>query len=51
MLRTLRDEDLERTAPFALFGGAEVSVRALIERVLIGNVEAHLPGLRAAAEA
>ncbi|MDP9358977.1 MAG: DinB family protein [Chloroflexota bacterium] len=50
-LRTLRDEDLERTTPFALFGGAEVSVRALIERVLIGNIEANLPSLREAARA
>ncbi len=49
MLRTLQDEDLERTAPFALFGGAEVSVRTLIEGVLIGNVESHLPSLQAAA--
>ena len=51
VLRTLSDEDLDKTAPFALFGGAEVSVRALIERVLIGNIEAHLPSLRAAAPA
>ena len=48
-LRTLRDEDLERTVPFTLFGGSEVSVRTLIERILIGNVETHLPSLRAAA--
>lgn len=50
MLRTLRDEDLERSVPFALFGGAEVSVRTLIERVLIGNIEAHLPSLQAATQ-
>jgi hypothetical protein len=49
MLRGLRDEDLERTAPFALFGGTEVSVRTLIERVLIGDPEQHLPSLQAAA--
>jgi len=51
MLRTLQDGDLERTTPFALFGGSEVSVRTLIERVLIGNVESHLPSLQAAAPA
>ena len=49
VVRGLHDEDLERTAPFALFGGAEVSVRALIERVLIGDPEQHLPSLQTAA--
>jgi hypothetical protein len=48
MVRGLRDEDLERTAPFALFGGTDVSVRTLIERVLIGDPEQHLPSLQAA---
>ena len=51
LVRGLRDEDLERTVPFALFGGAEVSVRTLIERVLIGDPEQHLPSLQAAAAA
>jgi hypothetical protein len=51
VVRGLRDEDLERTAPFALFGGTAVSVRTLIERVLIGDPEQHLPSLQAAAAA
>jgi len=51
VVRGLRDEDLERTAPFALFGGSEISVRTLIERVLIGDPEQHLPSLQAAAAA
>ena len=51
LVRGLRDEDLERTAPFALFGGAEVSVHTLIERVLIGDPQGHLPSLQAAARA
>jgi hypothetical protein len=50
-VRGLRDKDLERTAPFALFSGTEVSVRTLIERVLIGDPEQHLPSLQAAAAA
>jgi hypothetical protein len=41
VVRGLRDEDLARTAPFALFGGTAVSVRTLIERVLIGDPEQH----------
>jgi hypothetical protein len=51
LVRGVRDEDLERTAPFALFGGTEVSVRTLIERVLIGDPEEHLPSLQAASAA
>jgi ketosteroid isomerase-like protein len=44
----LRDEQLDRTASAAFLGGAEISARALIERVLIGHVAGHLESMRAA---
>jgi len=50
VIRGLRDEDLERTTPFSLFGGADFSARTLIERILIGNATGHLPSLQAAAK-
>jgi uncharacterized damage-inducible protein DinB len=48
LLRGLRDADLDRTAPFALFGGPTVSIRQLIEMVLIADPEGHLTSIRAA---
>jgi hypothetical protein len=48
MLRGLTDADLDRTAPFALFGGAIVSTQTVIEQILIGDPLAHLPSLRSA---
>jgi uncharacterized damage-inducible protein DinB len=45
-LRTLSDADLDRTAPFSLFGGAQVSVQTLIEQILIGDPIQHLVGIR-----
>lgn len=49
VLRGLTDADLTREAPFILFGGRAVSVRQLIDIVLIGDPESHLPSIRAAA--
>ncbi len=48
VLRGLSDADLDRTAPFTLFGGPTTSVRDLIKRVLIGDPESHLRSIRAA---
>jgi hypothetical protein len=47
-VRSLRDEDLDRCAPFPLFGGETMTVRTFIERVLIGDPIAHLASIRAA---
>lgn len=46
LVRNLHDEDLGRSAPFVLFGGEPTTVRAFIERVLIGDPVAHLASLR-----
>lgn len=48
-IRPLTDEQLDRTATLALFGGATLSVTQLIEAVLIGHTRGHLAGLSAAA--
>jgi hypothetical protein len=48
LLRTLDDVDLDRITPFALFGGPTISVRQVIEWVLIADPEGHLPSIRAA---
>jgi hypothetical protein len=47
-VRGLTDEQLDLTAPFALFGGATVSVQTLIEQILIGDPLGHLPSIEAA---
>jgi hypothetical protein len=48
LLRGLDDADLDRTTPFALFGGPTISVRQIIELVLIADPEGHLVSIRAA---
>jgi hypothetical protein len=48
VLRGLDDADLDRTAPFTLFGCPTTSVRELIERILIADPESHLASIRAA---
>jgi hypothetical protein len=47
-VRGLTDEQLDRAGPFALFGGATVSVQTLIEQILIGDPLGHLPSIEAA---
>ena len=51
-IRGLSDEDLDRTAPLKLAGGAPVSTQQLIEGgVLIEHVTGHLQSMRAATSA
>jgi hypothetical protein len=47
-VRRLNDEDLERSAPLTLAGGAPFSARQMIERVLIGHVRDHTASIRTA---
>lgn len=48
-LRSLSDDQLDRTAELALAGGATVNTRALIEGgVLIDHVRSHMESIRAA---
>jgi len=48
-IRGLSDEQLDRTAPLPLAGGASVSTQQLIEGgVLIDHVRAHMASIRAA---
>ncbi len=47
-VRTLSDAELDRAAPFSLFGGAHVSAQTLIEQILIGDPLTHLASLQAA---
>ncbi|MBF6599146.1 MAG: DinB family protein [Dehalococcoidia bacterium] len=48
-IRGLSDEQLDRTAPLALAGGAELTAQQLIEGpVLIEHVSGHLASMRAA---
>lgn len=49
-LRDVRDDDLDRTVQFPLLGG-EVTIRRLIEYVVIGDVEGHLHSVKAASAA
>ena len=46
--RQLSDEQLDRTAPLALLGGAETSTQQLIEAALIGHPTEHLNSIRTA---
>jgi hypothetical protein len=46
-VRILSDAELDRAAPFTLFGGARVSVQTLIEQILIGDPLTHLASLQA----
>jgi hypothetical protein len=50
VLEGLSDTDLGRSAPFALFGSPTISVRELVERILIADLESHLGSIRAAIE-
>ncbi len=51
-IRGLSDEQLDRAAPFAIFGGRPVSAQGLLEIVLIGHVDgyphSHLPKIATA---
>ena len=47
-VRGLGDEQLDRTAPMALAGGAPMSAQQLIEVGLIGHPAEHLASIRAA---
>jgi uncharacterized damage-inducible protein DinB len=51
LLRGLGDADLGRTTPFALFGGPTISVRQVIDLVLIADPVGHLASIRAAVAA
>ena len=46
-LRGLSDEQLDRTAPIALLGGAEASAQQLVEMAIIGHPREHLGSIRA----
>ena len=46
-VRGLSDEQLDRTAPVALLGGAPASAQQLIESGLIGHSSEHLESIRA----
>ena len=48
LARGLSDEELDRSAPFALFGGTPITTEAMVERILIGDPLAHLPSIKAA---
>ncbi|HUG16844.1 MAG TPA: DinB family protein [Thermomicrobiales bacterium] len=47
VVRSVSDDDLDRTVQFPLLGGA-VSIQRLIEIVVIGDVEGHLKSIKAA---
>jgi hypothetical protein len=46
-IRSLTDEQLDRTAPMALVGGALWSTADIIERILIGHPQQHGDSIRA----
>jgi uncharacterized damage-inducible protein DinB len=48
VVRTLSDEQLDRTAKMTLMGGTEMSARQVIENVLIGHIGMHRQGIDAA---
>jgi len=48
IIRGLTDEQLDRTAPLAAFGGAPWSAADVIERILIGHPQAHLASIQQA---
>ena len=47
LLRSLSDEQLERTSPFGVTGG-DISAEQIAENILIGHMGMHLPSIRAA---
>ncbi len=47
-IRSLSDEQLDRTANLALMGGQPVSAQQAIENILIGHPQGHLQSFRAA---
>jgi len=48
VVRGLSDEQLGRSAPMPLIGGAPVSARRMIENVLIGHLQEHAGSIRSA---
>jgi hypothetical protein len=46
LVQSLTEDDLDRSAPFTLFGNQPTTVRTFIERVLIGDPVAHLASIR-----
>ena len=52
IIRELSNEQLERSAPLALFGGQPTSARLIIEMVLIGHIRgyphSHMPNIQTA---
>lgn len=46
VLRSLTDEQLDRSAPIAIYEGEEVTAGQLAERLLIGHVRGHLDEIR-----
>jgi uncharacterized damage-inducible protein DinB len=48
VVRGLSDEQLSRSAPMPLMGGAQVSARQMIENVLIGHLQEHSGSIRSA---
>ena len=48
-VRSLSDEQLDRTTPVPLLGNQTLSTQQLIELILIGHPEGHLKSMRAAA--
>lgn len=47
LLRGLSDEQLDRTAPMAFAGGAELSAQAIAEMILIGHPKDHVRSIQA----
>ena len=48
IVRDISDEQMEYASPFVLLGGALVTPRRLIERILIGHVTGHMQSIHAA---
>lgn len=50
-IRTFSDEQLDRSAPFAMFGGQPTSTQLVLEMILIGHIQgfphSHLPNIQA----
>lgn len=46
-LRGLTDEQLDRSAPIAIFAGEEITAAQLADRLLIGHILGHLAEIRA----
>ncbi|MBI5948314.1 MAG: hypothetical protein HY875_09260 [Chloroflexi bacterium] len=46
-LRAIPAEAFDRTVTMTITGGAPVSVRAIVEGILLGDIRGHLDSLRA----